>query len=322
MEKKSLIQKAAGFPIPLLPTLVGAVTLSNVFAGNFGFPWIRHITTVVSMVVWLFFLIKILVHFGVFKNEYKNTVPASLTAGFTMLLMLFGAYLFPYSAQVGKAVWFAGVILHILHILIFTFNNVLKGVQTPTFVPSWFVTYNGLLVSAVVGGPMQEPVILKAIVYYGMGIYALLVIFMIIRIATKPLNPPLLHTKAIFLAPAALCLVGYLNVIPNPNNVIVMALYTAVFLSFLYFLKNIPSFFAVPFNPGFAGMTFPNAIGIVASFRMVAYLQGQENEFLANAVRQIAGIQVYITTAVIALVLYNFIRMFKKSYEPKEEAAK
>ena len=322
MAQKSLIQKAAGFPIPLLPTLVGAVTLSNVYAGQFQLTWIRHISTVASMVVWLFALIKITVHFKVFKNEYKNTVPASLTAGFTMLMMLFGAYLFPYNAAVGKGIWFAGVILHAIHILIFTFMNVLRGVKTETFVPSWFVTYNGFLVSAVVGGPMKEPFILTCIVYYGLGVYLLVGIFMIFRIATKPLNPPLLHTKAIFLAPAALCLVGYLNVIQDPVNIIVLILYAAVFLSFLYFLKNLPAFFAVPFAPGFAGMTFPNAIGIVASFRMAAYLKAADNELLSSIVREVAGIQLYITTAVIALVLFNFIKIFKKSYEVKEEAAK
>ena len=322
MEKKSLIQKAAGFPIPLLPTLVGAVTLSNVYAGNLGFPWIRHITTVVSMVVWLFFLLKILVHFKVFKNEYKNTVPASLTAGFTMLMMLFGAYLLPYSASIGKGLWFAGVILHALHILIFTIMNVLRGVKVDTFVPSWFVTYNGFLVSAVVGGPMKEPALLTGIAYYGLGVYAILGICMVIRVATKPVNPPLLHTKAIFVAPAALCLVGYFNAIQNPVNIIVYILYGAVFLSFLYFLKNLPAFFAVPFAPGFAGMTFPNAIGIVASYRMSGYLAGAGYEQLSSIVKQIAGIQLYITTAVIALVVFNFIKMFKKSYEKKEEVAK
>ncbi|MCL1836023.1 MAG: TDT family transporter [Treponema sp.] len=326
MAQKSLIQKAAGFPIPLLPTLVGAVTLSNVYAGQFQLTWIRHISTVASMVVWLFALIKITVHFKVFKNEYKNTVPASLTAGFTMLMMLFGAYLLPYNAAVGKAIWFAGVGLHAIHILIFTFMNVLRGVKLDTFVPSWFVTYNGFLVSAVVGVPMKEPFILTCIVYYGLGVYAILGISMLIRVASKPINPPLLHTKAIFLAPAALCLVGYLNIIKFDNvtgiPIIVYILYGAVFLSFLYFLKNLPAFFAVPFAPGFAGMTFPNAIGIVASYNMSGYLKDAGYEQLSSIVKQIAGIQLYITTAVIALVVFNFIKMFKKSYEKKEEAAK
>jgi exfoliative toxin A/B len=169
---------------------------------------------------------------------------------------------------------------------------------------------------------MKEPFILTCIVYYGLGVYAILGISMLIRVASKPINPPLLHTKAIFLAPAALCLVGYLNVIQNPVNVIVLVLYGAVFLSFLYFLKNLPAFFAVPFAPGFAGMTFPNAIGIVASFRMSAYLKGADNELLSAIVREVAGIQLYITTAVIALVVFNFIKIFRKSYEVKEEAAK
>lgn len=39
---------------------------------------------------------------GTFLNEYKNTVPASLYAGFTMLLMILGSYYFTYSPTVGE----------------------------------------------------------------------------------------------------------------------------------------------------------------------------------------------------------------------------
>ena len=320
MGNKSMIQKSAGLPPPLLPAMVGAVTLSNVYAGTFGFVWIQHVTTIAAMIVWLFALIKIFVHFDVFKNEYKTTVPASLYAGFTMLMMLFGAYVFPHSAAIGKGLWLVGIGLHAAHILVFTFMNVIKGVNTAAFVPTWFVTYNGILVSVVVGGAMGEPLISRVITWYGLAVYAVLLVFMIPRIAARPLAAPLLHAKAIFLAPASLCFVGYLNTVGSANALVIYILYAAVFLSFLYFLKNIPAFFAVPFTPGFAGLTFPNAIGVVASLRMAGWLEATGNTGLSRVVREIAGIQFYITTAVIAYVLFGFIRMFVKSCA-KEEAA-
>ena len=69
------------------------------------------------------------------------------------------------------------------------------------------------------------------------------------------------------------------------------------------------------FNPGFAGLTFPMAIGIVASTKMSAFLIAQGNESFGSIVKEISGIQIYITTAIIGFVLYNFARMLVRSYK-------
>jgi len=69
-----------------------------------------------------------------------------------------------------------------------------------------------------------------------------------------------------------------------------------------------PKFFSYPFSPAFAGLTFPMAIGIVASVKVSGYLAQMGMEHLAGAIRQISGIQLYITTAIIGFVLYNFLK--------------
>ena len=46
-----------------------------------------------------------------------------------------------------------------------------------TFVPSWFVTYNGIMVSTVVGGVMNEPLIGKIVVYYGIAVFTVIIPF-------------------------------------------------------------------------------------------------------------------------------------------------
>ena len=43
MAEKNLIKKTRNMPIAILPTMVGACTLANVYQG-FGFMWIKHIT--------------------------------------------------------------------------------------------------------------------------------------------------------------------------------------------------------------------------------------------------------------------------------------
>lgn len=120
------------------------------------------------------------------------------------------------------------------------------------------------------------------------------------------------HTQAIVLAPCSLCLVSYLNLAQNPSRAIVTVLYICVLLSLLFIIIKIPSFFSVPFAPGFAGLTFPMAIGVVASTKAAAYFLNGGQELMAAAAKQTAGFQVYLTSAIIGAVLLGFIKMLKR----------
>lgn len=155
----SLTKRLEKMPVPILPTMVGAATLANVYAGQ-GFLWVRHLTIWLTAVIWITYLCKIIMYPKTCAGEYKNVIPSSLYAGFTMIMMIVGSYLFDYSAALGKGIWFAGLAIHAVHIIIFTYRNVIKARSIDTFVPSWFVTYNGIMVSCVVGGAMQAQGIL------------------------------------------------------------------------------------------------------------------------------------------------------------------
>ena len=314
MNNNSLIQKIKNLPVPILPTMVGAFPLSNIYSGM-GYTWIIHITAWVAIAIMIFYILKIFFHFDTVKKEYSNTVPASLYAGFTMLTMLLGSYFYNANNILGKTLWFVGLILHTIQILIFTYNNVIKNFNMQTFVPSWFVTYTGIMVSTVVGGVMNEPLIGKIVVYYGIIAFTAIIPFMIYRLAKYELKDQIYHTQAILLAPSSLCLVSYLNFIQTPNKFIIYYLYFAVICALIFILIKLPKFFSYIFHPGFAGLTFPMAIGIVASNKMAAYLTAQGYKSFANIITQIAGIQIYVTTAIVSFVLFKFFMMLVDSYK-------
>ena len=312
--KKTFFQRLENMPVPILPTMVGACTLSTVYAG-LGFTWIKHITIFFAALILIAYGVKIACYPKTVLKEYSNTVPASLYAGFTMITMILGSYIFDFNAIIGKSIWFAGLILHAIHILIFTYRNVVKGVNIDTFVPSWFVTYNGIMVSTVVGGVMNEPLICKIVVYYGITVFALIIPFMIYRLAKHPIKDGMYHTQAIVLAPSSLCVVGYINFIKEPNMILLSALYFAVVAALIFIIYKMPKFFSFKFYPGFAGLTFPMAIGIVASIKMSAFVTSLGYETIGNIIKQISGLQLYMTTAIISFVLYNFARMLVNSYK-------
>lgn len=313
MKNHSFIDKFKNIPVPLLPTMVGAATLSNVYL-TLGYTWIRHITMILSAIILIAYIIKIVTNFNVFKDEYSNTVPASLYAGFTMITMILGSYVFDFNPTIGKAMWFVGLILHAIHIVIFTYRNVIKGVNIDTFLPSWFVTYNGIMVSTVVGGVMNEPTIGKIVVYYGIAVLIIIMPFMLYRLATTDIKDAVHHTQAILLAPSSLCLVSYLNFIKEPNKFVVYALYALVFCTLLFIIVKLPRFFSFDFHPGFAGMTFPMAIGTVASIKMSAFLKGQGYDILSNMIKEVSGIQIYLTTAIVSIVVFGILRIVIRKF--------
>ena len=298
-------------PVPVIPTFVGALTLGNVYSG-IGYSWIRHITMWLATILIFVYIGKIIMFPKTCKKEYENVVPCSLYAGFTMVLMILGSYYFDYVPALGKGIWAAAIIVHAVHIVIFTYRNVIKKRNIDTFVPSWFVTYNGIMVSCVVGGAMNAEGILKYIVYYGIVIYLILIPIMIWRLITVEVKPAVYHTMAVVLAPCSLCVVSYLNIIQNPNQWLVFFLYGCVLASLLFIMIKLPKFFSFSFTQGFAGMTFPMAIGIVATNKMSAYLAGIGKDTMAAITSQIGGIQIYVTTMIIGFVLLNFLIMALK----------
>ncbi|MGL4946105.1 MAG: TDT family transporter [Cetobacterium sp.] len=311
MIKKNL-ERLQRFPVGAIATTVGACTLGNVYA-LMNFTYLRNIFMIVGIVVFILATIKIFKHREVFLSEYSNTIPASLYGTYSMLAMILGAFIFTYSPSLGKNLWLFGVFFHAFLICIFTYRNVIKNFKMDMFVPSWFVTYNGIMVSIVVGGKMDEPEISKAVFIYGLIAFFSIIPFMIRRLIIKPLPDMIYHTKTILLAPSSLCLVGYLNVIKEPNLLYAAFLYCIVLVTIISILLSIPKFFSFDFHPGFAGMTFPMAIGTVATFRMSAYLASINLTGYSDAVRNLGGIQVYLTTAVVAFVFYNFLKKIKSS---------
>lgn len=298
-------------PVPLLPTMVGACTLSNVYLAQ-GFPLVRHITMISALAIWLIYLIRFFIIFETCKTEYKTTVPSSLYAGFTMLMMTLGSYIFDFNPLIGKIFWSLGLGLHALHIFIFTYRNIITNFNIDTFVPSYFVTYNGIMVSVVVGGVMKEPTIGKLVTYYGIGIFTLIIPFMIHRLIKHELKDIFYHTQAIVLAPSSLCTVSYLNSVKDPNIYLLGYLYICVLLALVFIIYKLPKFFSFGFSPAFASLTFPMAIGIVATTKMSGYLKTIGYSDLAMFLTQLSGIQLYLTSGIIFYVLLNILIWIRK----------
>ena len=307
-----MIERLKKMPVPVLPTFVGALTLSNVY-GGMGYTWFRYLVMAAATIVIICYIVKIILYPGVCASEYKLTVPSSLYAGFTMCLMILGSFYYEMGLGFGKVIWLCAVIIHAVHICIFTYNNVIKKRDWGTTVPSWFVTYNGIMVSCVTGGAMNMKPMLQAITIYGIIIYLILIPVMICRLIKVPVKPAVYHTMPVVLAPCSLCVVSLLNTFDPAPKLLLIFLYICVLASLLFIIVKLPDFFSFDFVPGFAGLTFPMAIGIVATNKMAGYLAAGGMEGAGAACTQLSGFQIFLTSMLVGYVLLNFLRMFLRT---------
>ena len=314
------MERLEKIPVPVIATFLSFLTLGNVY-GGLGFVWLRYLIMTCGTVFILCYILKLALYPGTCLKEYEQTIPASLYGAFSMVLMVLGSFYYEIGLGFGRIIWFIAVAIHFVHIIVFTlkhtFGNVLSRKNFLPMMPSWFVTYNGWMVACVTGGKMNAAPILKVITIYGCIIYLVLVPFMIWRLLNVEIKSATYHTMAVLLAPCSLCVVSLINVYGTPNSAILMLMYFCVLASLAFIIIKLPDFFSFQFYPGFAGLTFPMAIGVVASQKMAGYLTNAGNEAMANAVTQLSGLQIFLTTMLVGYVMLMFTRMFLKK-QPRQ----
>ena len=307
-------------PVPAIATFLSLLTLSNVY-GGLGFVWFRYLCMACGSIFIVCYLMKIILFPKVVMKEYSQVIPCSLYAALTMCLMILGSFYLeignnygqPVLGILGKVVWFIAVAAHAVHLIRFIAMNMFLKRNVMTTMPSWFVTLNGIMVACVTGGAMNARPLLVVITIYGCLIYVIMLPIMIWRLLNVEIKPAAYHTMAILLAPCSLCVVSLINVFGTPNALVVGFMYLCAVCSLAFIIVKLPDFFSFKFYPGYAGLTFPMAIGIVASQKMAGYLT-ETGSALAGPVGQLAGLQIFLTSGLVFYVLVMLSRMlFKKS---------
>lgn len=313
------MSKLKGLPIGFVGTCLGLATLSNVY-NLLGYAWVRHLCMWLAGLAAILGVLKVILFFPKVKEEYKSGVLAAMYTTITMCAMLFGSYIAGYNLAVGKAIFWAGMLIHMCMILCYTIYHIFMNFKYDFLLPAYFVTYNGLLVSTVAGINMLPPALAIVITYYGIGIYILILIFLIPRIMRKPIPDNFVQTKTVLLAPCSLCFVSYLNFNNVAalkglfNPIVALLLYVCVLLSLLYILCNTFKFFESGFTPLFGALTFPMAIGTLAGFRAGAFFSNIEAYKTLGAIAvNITGFQILISSTFMCLVFFNFVKMYLNS---------
>lgn len=293
-------------PVGLAGTALGLCTLSNGY-NVIGLGWVRILAMLIGMVVWFVAANKIFFHFDKVKAEYtENTVTATLYATFVMLTLVESSFIVQYIPLLGKGLWLIGIVAQSTLIVLLFKCHIFKKRNLDVILPSWYVTLLGLLVSTAIGTEMGFPTLQKIIVIYGFLMYFSTIGFVAYRLFKKDLPAPARFTKTILLAPISLVIVGYINVFENKNETIVTILMIIFAITMIYVLMQTKKFMEGGWAPGYAALTFPHAIAIISTLKLSTFYT-DIHPTLSSSLYQIAGIQIFFTTAVILFTLYSFV---------------
>ncbi|RDB62861.1 transporter [Gordonibacter sp. 28C] len=307
-----LKDKVSKLPLPVVPATLGLLVLSGVYDA-LGFPLVHWIAVAASTVVVALYALKIAFHLrSVVAAEYANPMLAALYPTVPMLVMVlcvFYAQLFPAAWTAAQVVFFTMFGVLCVHVAVFFARFFLRRFEWKTFMPSWYVTTNGVMVSTVAGMAFMPEPLAAGVVAWGIAIYAAVTPFMLWRMKRCEVAESTMHSQAIMLGPCSMCLVSYVNALPDPNLVVMALLFVCEAVSLVYVVAKLPKFFSVRFHPGYAGMTFPMAVGLLATHGFAAALESAGFAGAAWAVEQLAGVQLVLATTIVAVVSARFLGM-------------
>ena len=296
--------------LPIVGLMLAFATLGNLIQ-SYGNVY-RNVMGAISAILFIVATIKFALDFQGLRNDLDNPIAASVFPTYSMGIMLLATYIKPYNSSVAYAVWIAGIILHIVLMIIFSIKFVKKFNIKQVF-PSWFIVYVGIVVAAVTGRAFNIAVG-QCSFWFGFVSYLILIFVVGKRVfVVKEIPEPALPTLIIFSAPGSLCLAGYLNAFDKKNLFIFFLLLVLSQCFYIYALSKLVKLLKLKFYPSYSGFTFPLVISALAL--------KLSNEFLINQGIKIAALQVIVKLEeiiAVIIVFYVLIRYLENLIKKKD----
>lgn len=293
-------------PLPLCGVALGLAALGNLLSTYQNGATIKNVCGALSALILIWLFVKFVTNFNAFVEELKNPIMGSIIGTYCMALMILGGYKWP-NAEVGKTIWFIGLILHVILIIYFTKEFVFKFGIKKVFT-SWYIVYVGIVAMNIncVDFGMQD--LGKIVFWFGFASTIVLLVLVTYRyLIIKDFMPPAIPLFCIYTAPVSLCLAGYMNTFTPPEPSIIYFMLILSLVIYLIVLINLPRFLAMPFYPSYAAFTFPFVISAIAVKLTTAKFLTSNNPALANTTKMIFTVQTWIAAVLVAYALARYI---------------
>lgn len=313
------LNKLENYPIGISGTCLAFITLSNCWMLK-GIDYLKVVAITLAVGMLILMAIRAVMFPKKMADEIKNPVLGTFYPTIGMVTWLVANYFYPMFPKTCTALWLAGVVWHYGIALIYTYLRI-KERNFKNIVPTCFIVYTGMITGTVASKGIAgvEP-IANFMLYFGFIFYtALLPLVLYIVFRSEKMEDHKLPTVGIICSPAPLGIVGMLTMSQTPNKYMLWWLIITGLLLLPVVYSYIIKLFKDGFKPTHASFTFPLAIATLAAFKLSTYFARMGHTELSVIFKLLGNIEIFIATYVIFVVLVNFLIMFVKAINPREE---
>ena len=292
-------------PIPITGLILALLSLGNLLQDIH--PHVRYLFGAIGMVLIILVVLKVIQYPSDIKNDFKNPIIVSSSGTFSMSLMLLSTYLSTFMPSIGYTIWIIGISLHILLMIYFTYNFIIRNFDITTVYPSYWIVFVGITMGAITAPTygLEE----MGFIFFMIGFIAMLVttpviIYRYVRHDEIPdMNKPLI---CIFTALFSILIVGYLNSSKTASIEFITVLYLIACLFYIFALYKLIEYRNLDFYPSFSAFTFPFVISAIAT-------KGVLKTVGSNiALSLILTFETIISIVIVFYVLSEYMRFLKK----------
>lgn len=301
-------EKIKMVPIPTAGVALGLAALGNLLAP---YAEAAHLLCgALSAALALMVLAKVILFPSMIRDDFKNSILASVSATFLMTFMQLAGYLAPAALAPAFGLWCAAVAAHFLLMGWFTARYI-RRFQLKEVFPTYFICYVGIIVASVTSPNFGMEALGTVIFWFGFACYLVLLAVVTARYIKHEVPEAARPLFCIYAAPMSLSLAGYLAVTPNPNLVFagVLAVLAQVLLAVVLF--QLPKFLALKFYPSYAAMTFPFVISATALDKVLTALSaGGVTVPLMPLFEALAVVETVFAAFMVFYVFAHYMRFF------------
>ena len=292
-------------PIPIAGLILALLSLGNLLQDIH--PHVRYLFGAIGVVLIILVVLKVIQYPSDIKNDFKNPIIVSSSGTFSMSLMLLSTYLSSFIPSIAYILWIIGISLHILLMIYFTYNFIIRNFDITTVYPSYWIVFVGITMGAITAPTygLQE----MGFIFFMIGFIAMLVttpviIYRYVRHDEIPdMNKPLI---CIFTALFSILIVGYLNSSKTASIEFITVLYLIACLFYIFALYKLIEYRNLDFYPSFSAFTFPFVISAIAT-------KGVLKTVGSNiALSLILTFETIISIVIVFYVLSEYMRFLKK----------
>lgn len=298
---KDIIKKV---PLPLCGVMLGTAALGNLLQ-SYG-EGIRYVCGVFAAVLLVLVLAKLIMYPNMIKEDMQNPIMASVSGTFSMAIMILSTYVKPLIGNAAMIIWIIGIVLHLILIVYFT-KKFIINLQMPKVFASYYIVYVGIAVAAITAPAYGQTGIGSAAFWFGFVTLILLLVLVTYRyMKFKEVPNPAKPLICIYAAPTSLCLAGYVQSVTPKSFAMLMGMFVAASILYVFSLVKAVECLKLPFFPSYAAFTFPFVISAIAAKQTMACAAN-----MGNPLPFLQPVVLVETIIAVALVAYTYFKFMK-----------